>query len=137
MSWLSNLLYKLISAFQRPVPAPPAPPSPLPVPPRPPTPAETALLDAHNAARQAAGLRPYSQHPLLSRSALRHAQAMAKAGTLAHQLPGEPNFATRILEAGYSFYAAGENIAAGTHLQPSQCVQLFLGDPPHRANLLN
>jgi uncharacterized protein YkwD len=69
-----------------------------------------AVFDALNAARADAGLPQLAWNDGLHRSAAQHNLAMAGAGQLSHQLPGEPNLGARITGQGVNWHWAGENI---------------------------
>jgi uncharacterized protein YkwD len=56
---------------------------------------------------------PLAWNSALNEAALGHNQAMISADTQSHQLPGEPDLATRITNAGYTGWTViGENIYA-------------------------
>jgi uncharacterized protein YkwD/PKD repeat protein len=94
----------------------------------------TEVLNALNNARTAGGVAPLALDARLTASALGHAQAMAAAGQLAIQLPGEPAFDQRILAAGYPT-PAGEFVAlAGS--SGSAVAAMWIGDAAHLALLL-
>jgi uncharacterized protein YkwD len=135
--WLANL-----AGRNRPVKPIPLPgPAPGPAPPPTPTPAPdgqdivAGLVAAHNAARQARGLAPLVASVLLNVSAGKHAALMAARHTMAHQLPGEGDLASRVQDAGYSWSRIGENIASGYPDIPSVMVG-WMGDIPHRMNVM-
>lgn len=64
-----------------------------------------------NQERAAHGLSPVRMSPKLQLAARRHNVHMARHNEMSHQLPGEPYFGQRILNAGYHWSYAGENIA--------------------------
>jgi uncharacterized protein YkwD len=64
-----------------------------------------------NRERAAHGLPALWMNPKLQVAARRHNLHMAQHNTMSHQLPGEPYFGRRILNAGYHWSYAGENIA--------------------------
>lgn len=64
-----------------------------------------------NQERAEHGLPRVRMSPKLRLAARRHNLHMARANTMSHQLPGEPYFGRRILNAGYHWNYAGENIA--------------------------
>jgi uncharacterized protein YkwD len=84
-----------------------------------PTPAPTTpapldkLLAAHNFERQKLGLLPLLLSDKLQQAAQAHSQWMASVGGLSHTGEGGSSAFDRIHRAGYSFSAAGENIAMG------------------------
>ncbi|MGA7936518.1 MAG: CAP domain-containing protein, partial [Kovacikia sp.] len=55
---------------------------------------------------------------------------------LSHQLPGEPGFSDRFIQAGYRWSAAAENVAQGQQT-PEAVVQSWMNSPHHRDNLLS
>jgi uncharacterized protein YkwD len=103
-----------------------------------------AVLSQLNAERRAHGLPALVMHSRLVASAHAHNLAMAAANTMSHQLPGELNFASRILRAGYDYRTAGENV--GWNSLMTQAGALYLETlmynevPPndgHRRNILS
>ena len=103
-----------------------------------------AILSTLNAERAANGLPALRMNSDLIASAHAHNLAMAAADILAHQLPGEPGLATRILNAGYQYYYAGENIAWTSDESVSGVVSVHVAMynevPPndgHRRNILS
>jgi uncharacterized protein YkwD len=103
-----------------------------------------AILKLVNTQRALHGLRPLSMAPALRLSARRHNIAMARYNEMSHQLPGEPDFATRISNAGYNWSWAGENIAwnSDMSLPGVKLLQrlMYNEKPPedaHRQNILN
>jgi uncharacterized protein YkwD len=100
-----------------------------------PTVAQTSILTLTNRDRTAQGLQPLQWSPALAAAAQTHAQAMAQAGTLSHQLPGEPNVADRTAKAGAHFQSVAENIAYGP--SPSTIEHEWMHSVPHRRNILD
>jgi len=103
-----------------------------------------AILRLINAQRALNGLRPLRMAPELRLSARRHNVQMAKYDEMSHQLPGEPDFAKRITNAGYNWSWAGENIAwnSDISLPGVKLLQrlMYHEKPPndaHRLNILN
>ena len=94
-----------------------------------------ALFESANHERASRGLTPLKWSPALAAAARQHAQRMAAQNTLSHQLPGEPDMATRATQAGAHFSALAENVAEG----PSAAAihREWMNSPPHRANLLD
>ena len=98
-------------------------------------PDEQTLFDSANKERVANHLKPFRWDPALARAAARHAQLLAKANTLSHQLPGEAELQMRARAAGASFHVIAENVAeaptaAAIHAE-------WMHSPPHRANILD
>lgn len=134
-----------------PVPPPPPPPAPAPPPPAPapapPPPApsgglnasESALLSAVNAARAANGVGALAIDPALETAARSHTQDLLDNNVFTHDFIKDGvayPFATWI-RWYYSGVCAAENLATGPSLSGSMAVQLWLGSPGHRANLLS
>ncbi len=96
--------------------------------------------EARSAARSCGGTQYSSAPPLkvdsrLVRSARGHSEDMASYGYFSHQgrdgsLPWD-----RMRAAGYSYHAAGENIAAGMST-PQAAVSAWLRSPGHCANIM-
>ncbi len=95
-----------------------------------------AVFDATNAARLEHGLPPLNPDPRLAQAALLWARSMAEAGTLAHELPGQPGVGQRLLAQGYRFSEFAENLAA-VPIGAQELVDAFMADPYHRENILN
>jgi uncharacterized protein YkwD len=127
--WMSNWFTPQPAPDPEPMPMP-SPPKPAPIPPAParPTP-ESLVVAAINSARSAEGLAALIPDHALGRVSSRFAASMASASVLDHG-----DFADRIASV-YPNTAAGEDIAEG---QPdaASVVAAWMGDPPHRANLL-
>jgi uncharacterized protein YkwD len=103
-----------------------------------------AILAIINHERAMHGLRPVHMAPALRLSARRHNVTMAKWDEMSHQLPGEPVFTTRMVNAGYYWSWAGENIAWNSEMTLSGAALLerlmYHETPPengHRLNILN
>lgn len=67
-----------------------------------------------NSQRHAHNLPALQMNSQLVASAKAHNLAMAKANSMLHQLPGELGFGQRILQTGYNYLFAGENIGWNT-----------------------
>ena len=100
-----------------------------------PTEAQAGILTLTNRDRTAQGLQPLQWSSALAVAAQTHAEAMAQAGTLAHQLPGEPNVADRAAHDGAHFQSVAENIAYGP--SPATIEHEWMHSVPHRANILD
>jgi uncharacterized protein YkwD len=89
--------------------------------------------------------RPYVyMSSQLQLSARRHNVTMARYNTMSHQLPGEPYFGTREIQAGYYWNTAGENIAwnsamslAGALVVQKMMYNEVAPNDGHRVNILN
>jgi uncharacterized protein YkwD len=102
------------------------------------------VFKAINHDRASNGLAPLSWCPELANSARQHDLAMAKAGTLAHQLDGEAGLGERENEQGVSWSEAGENIGYDGSLSVNGALelhQLMMAEQPpddgHRQNILS
>ena len=86
-----------------------------------------------NEARHSYSLAPLRIDPRLQRTARSHSSEMLRTGTFAHGA-----FATRIRRAGVRARRIGENLAwaVGPLAAARSLVNLWLGSPEHRANLL-
>jgi uncharacterized protein YkwD len=89
-----------------------------------------------NNARQAAGCPNLTWNPQLATAAQRHADDMAAYNYFSHIGRDGSRFTTRIINAGYRYRLAAENIAAGQQ-SPEEVVNTWLNSPAHRANILN
>ncbi|HLW67385.1 MAG TPA: CAP domain-containing protein, partial [Gemmataceae bacterium] len=103
------------------------------------------IVDLVNAQRQAAGLAPLTVNPQLVAAAQMQSTNMASMepilgenGAMSHELIGvpEPTLTSREEAVGYSFTAAGENIAYG-YPDANSVMQAWMNSPGHRANILN
>lgn len=77
--------------------------------------AANSVLTMLNAERAAHRLPALGMSAYLINSAHRHNLWMAADNTMSHQLPGEPDFGTRIRQAGVPWHAAAENIGWTTN----------------------
>lgn len=93
------------------------------------------LLNLTNAARQSAGLASLRLDPILQRAAQGHALAMASGGFFDHIDRLGRGVGERLLDAGYNYRWAGENISAGKD-QVEAVLQWWLSSAPHRENIL-
>lgn len=112
--------------------------------------AATARTWAHkmlvwlNAERTVHGRVPLRMDVKLIRSAHRHNLAMAGAHVMSHQLPGEPDFATRLERVGYDYSRAGENVGynsletiGGLRTLEREMYHELAPDNGHRVNILS
>ncbi len=88
-----------------------------------------------NRERQAHGKGRVDLDTRLLAAAQSHSNAMAAAGVLSHQVRGEQPLATRVMQAGYAFAAARENI--GEEDTALAVVQKWMDESGHRMNLLS
>jgi uncharacterized protein YkwD len=124
-NWFSNVPTPQPEPTPQPGPEPMPPVQPLPTPPS----TSSSVVAAINAARASEGLSPLVEDAPLDGLAQSWAASMAASGTMAHG-----DFASRIASV-YPNTAAAENIAEG---QPdaASVVAAWMGDAPHRANIL-
>lgn len=74
----------------------------------------------------------------LAQAARLHAQAMAAARNLSHQLPSEPDLGARLAAAGVRFNATAENVASSPWAEGAEGAHRgLMSSPPHRANILS
>lgn len=94
---------------------------------------DQSLVDAINGVRAAHGLGPVRLDPTLEQIAAAHTQDMLRRDYFAHGA-----FATRVHAAGARGPVLGENLAWswGAGSGPAEIVDLWLGSPEHRRNLL-
>ena len=91
-----------------------------------------------NRERTRASLTPLRRNPELARAAQLHAEQMAAAGKLAHDLPGAryPTLASRLKLIGYAYRNVGENVAEG-YTSGAALMAGWMTSAPHRANILS
>ncbi|WP_435771568.1 CAP domain-containing protein [Nocardioides sp. SYSU DS0651] len=98
---------------------------------------EDRVITLTNRKRAAHGCRPLRLHRDIRQAARRHSVVMAKARTLSHQLPDEPNLGIRLTRAGYTPWTlVAENLASG-QTTPRQVVRAWMASPGHRRNILD
>jgi len=132
-------------------PPPPAPepvaeaPPPAPRPaarPAPPARSLATIVDTvfilTNRERTRASLTPLKRNPELARAAQLHAEQMAAAGKLAHDLPGAryPSLVSRLKLVDYAYRNVGENVAEG-YTSGAALMAGWMTSAPHRANILS
>lgn len=104
---------------------------------------ERRVLAEINRIREVAGRGGLRLSPRLWRPARAHAKYLAlRGGALRHESPDGGPFWQRLVRAGYpSKVRMSENLAmlgGGCRPEdPREVVRLWLGSPPHRANLLD
>jgi uncharacterized protein YkwD len=118
---------------------------------------DAALLAEVNAERAARGLGPLKPDPRLAAAARHCAVLMAQARVMEHEIPGLPDFATRLRAARARVRTAGENILRDNlgryglgcwALAPDLAHRLsfevasvstprWIGSPKHHANIMN
>lgn len=93
------------------------------------------LVQAANEDRAPRHMQTLHPNADLTRAAWFHAQRLVRAGTLSHQLPGEPTLIMRAQQAGVHFSTVAENLAEGS--SAAEINNGWMHSPPHRANLLD
>ena len=100
------------------------------------------VLASVNRLRASYGLARLRESAQLDRSALRHSLEMGRLGYFAHSSADGMQFWQRIRHFypahGYSYWAAGENLAwSSPSMSSGGAMKLWISSPPHRANLLS
>lgn len=93
------------------------------------------LFDLANQARVDHGLPSLRWDEALAAAAQKHAERMAQANSLSHQLAGEPDLDRRGVDSGAHFSLIAENVAEGPDLEGIHA--RWMQSEPHRENLLN
>lgn len=93
------------------------------------------IITASNQQRLQASLLSLEQDTLLAIAAQRKAELMAERGEFAHTLKDQTTAWSLILNAGYSYRYAGENLAV--HFRSGTAVvDAWMLSPSHRTNVL-
>jgi uncharacterized protein YkwD len=97
-----------------------------------------AVVDLTTRERRQSGLAALDDDADLSRAAQIHADQMASAGRLAHELPGAryPRLQDRLDAVDYEWQAIGENVAFGQR-DAAAVVAEWMRSSGHRGNILN
>jgi uncharacterized protein YkwD len=103
---------------------------------------QTALLDRVNALRTARGLARLRLSQPLTAAANAHSTEMARLGYFSHNSANGASFSSRIGRfyplRGFHSWTVGENLLWGApDIGAVRAFKLWLGSPPHRANLLS
>jgi uncharacterized protein YkwD len=103
---------------------------------------QAALLDQVNALRTSHGLTRLRLSPSLSAAANGHSAEMARLGYFSHDSANGASFSSRIgrfyPSRGFRSWTVGENLLWGApDIDALRAFKLWLGSPPHRANLLS
>ena len=100
-------------------------------------PLDHQLVRLTNGQRVGRGLPPLKAAQELHASSWFHSDWMADHNCFAHNCPGEPDWISRIKNAGYVNYSAlGENIAGG-YSTASGAITAWMNSDGHRANMLS
>ena len=86
--------------------------------------------------REAAGLPDLDLDGRLVEAAREHSTDMAAVGECTHEGSDGSQPSERIEAAGYLGNASGENVLCGM-VTPDRAVEMWMGSPPHRANILS
>ena len=97
---------------------------------------EKAVLDLVNRERAQAGCPAVEAQPHLREAAFLHSKDMADNRYFSHTGQNGSRFWERAEAAGYTGFAAGENIAAG-YGAPEAVMNGWMNSSGHRANILN
>lgn len=103
---------------------------------------QATLLGQVNALRTAHGLTQLRLSPALSAAASGHSTEMARRGYFSHNSANGGSFSSRIgrfyPSRGFRSWTVGENLLWGApNIGALRAFKLWLGSPPHRANLLS
>jgi uncharacterized protein YkwD len=103
---------------------------------------QAALVRQINVFRAAHGLARLRLSSALSAAAAAHSTEMARRGYFSHSSANGRSFSQRIAtyyrHRGFRSWTAGENLVYGSpDMGAAQALSLWLGSPPHRANLLD
>ncbi len=94
-----------------------------------------AILQAHNVERTRRRRPPLVLNPELTQAAQAHADDMARRGKMAHRGGDGSSPFERMKRVGYSFQAAGENVAYGFD-RVDAVMAGWMHSPGHRRNIL-
>lgn len=92
-----------------------------------------------NKERKDRGLPALSQHSSLRQAARRHSQDMACNDHFSHTGTDGSTLGSRLLDAGYSYSWAAENIGASSSqsFSAQSVVTMWMNSPGHRKNILS
>ncbi|KAL7999485.1 putative CAP domain-containing protein [Plasmopara halstedii] len=93
------------------------------------------MLDAVNAERAKAGLSALCTNQKLANAAARHSKDMAENNFMGHEGSDGSTLSSRITDAGYSWNAVAENVAAGQE-DVASVMESWMNSAGHRANIL-
>jgi uncharacterized protein YkwD len=106
-------------------------------PPKPkPTPLSAAVIDLVNAERAARGLPAMVWDQRLELAAQRHSDDQAAMRRLSHTGSDGSSLVERLARVGFSWRAAGENVASG-QTSAASVVSAWMNSAGHRANILS
>jgi len=100
---------------------------------------ESQIISLTNLERTKAGVNTLKPNDILSKAAMAKAQNMIKTQNFDHYYEAEGTTVNPwqfILDSGYNYLHAGENLGKGFYSSPT-LVQAWIDSPTHRANLLS
>ena len=97
---------------------------------------DSQILDLVNTERQKFNLPRLKSNSKLNQAARLKAKNMADNNYFAHISPSGKKWSDFILESGYNYTVAGENLARN-HTTTQSVVKAWLESPTHRENILN
>ncbi|WP_137247366.1 CAP domain-containing protein [Herbidospora galbida] len=97
---------------------------------------ENEVVRLTNAERAKGGCGPLTHDAKLRTAAFNHSADMSAKNYFSHDSADGRSFGDRLKQAGFSFRAAGENIAKG-YQTAAQVVQGWMNSPGHKANIMN
>jgi len=95
------------------------------------------IIEFTNEARVKNNLLPLKENQLLNQSAYLKAKEMLELQYFAHESPSGKRLEDWLLQVGYSYLVAGENLAMGNFPNERILVDAWLQSPGHRENILN
>lgn len=96
----------------------------------------TDVIASTNAVRTSIGLKPLTSNATLAAAAHAKLVDMEGRGYFAHVAPDGTQPWSFIVQAGYPYQRAGENLARGFG-DADVLVKAWMGSPLHRANIIN
>jgi uncharacterized protein YkwD len=97
---------------------------------------QSSLLAEINAVRTKQGVAPLRRDPRLDRVAQAHTRSMVERNFFDHRGRDGKRVGERLIDAGYGFLFAGENLSAGIE-DPASVVRQWMSSRDHRENLLD
>lgn len=97
------------------------------------------VISLTNLERTKAGVRPLQPNELLSLAAQKKADSMIETGVFEHYYESQGELINPwqfILDSGYEYYHAGENLGRGFS-EADTLVEAWIDSPTHKENLLN
>ena len=94
------------------------------------------VVELTNIERAKEGLKPLTLNSQLVDAAQDHSSDMAQDDFFSHTGADGSDVGSRVIDSGYQYSTAGENIAAG-QTTAAEVVEGWMNSPGHRANILN